>query len=71
VARKWWQRKWYFFLPVAVVLAFGVYSAAVGDWKIAAIYSGAAAFYALLARRQWERYGKQSGGEMESNKDLR
>jgi hypothetical protein len=63
VARRWWQHKWYFFLPVAVVLGFAFYSAALGHWKVAAIYFGAAAFYALLARRRWDRYGKPAGGE--------
>jgi hypothetical protein len=57
VARKWWQSRWYFFLPVAVVLGIGLYFASVGRWRIAAIYFVGAAFYAALGRRRWERYG--------------
>jgi hypothetical protein len=58
VARKWWQRKWYFVLPVAVVFGAGVYFATVGKWTIAALYFGLAAFYAVLERRTWQRYGR-------------
>jgi uncharacterized membrane protein len=42
-------------LPVAVVLGAGVHEAAVGKWKIAAIYFAAAAFYAVLERSRREK----------------
>jgi hypothetical protein len=58
MARTWWQRRWYFFLPVAVVLGAGVYFAAVGEWKIAGLYFALAAFYAVLERWKWQRYGR-------------
>ena len=63
VAQKWWQRKWYFVVPVVVVLGAGVYLAVAGDWRIAALYFGLAAFYAVLQRRKWQRYGKPSEHE--------
>jgi hypothetical protein len=61
--RKWWQRKWYFVLPVAVVFAIGVYLAAVDEWRSAAIYFVATLFYAVLARNRWQRYGRPREGD--------
>jgi hypothetical protein len=63
VARKWWQSRWFFFIPVAFVLGIGLYFASVGRWRIAAIYFLGAAFYAVLGLRRWERYGRPSDGD--------
>ena len=56
--RRWWQRKTYFFLPVAVSAAITLYFVAIREWTIAAIYGAAAAFYAWLARKRYARYGR-------------
>lgn len=63
MARQWWQRKWYFVLPVVVVLGAGVYFAVGGEWKIAALYFALAAVYAVLERRRWQRYGRPREGD--------
>ena len=56
MGRKWWQRRSFFYLPVVVFGAFGLYKLAVGYWSVAAIYLVAAAFFVFVAEWQYQRY---------------